>query len=76
MHKAVPGTMKLKSHSLFKGSQSIVYDYNHNIYLEKLCAQISGDGLHQTKRPLDGVFGVADLTQMDEDADQCLTDAV
>lgn len=43
---------------------------------EQLGAQVSGDGLHQSQRALDGVFGVPDLAEVSEDGHQRLPDLV
>lgn len=45
-------------------------------HFEQLRAQVSGDGLHQTQRTLDGVLGVSDLAQVSEDGHQRLPDLV
>lgn len=43
---------------------------------EQLRAEVSGDGLHQSQRTLDGVFGVSDLAKVSENGHQCLPDLV
>lgn len=62
--------------NLFKFFVSNMHELPGTQHLEKLGAQVPGDGLHKTQRSLDGILRIPDFFQVSKNGYQGLTDLI